>query len=1263
MLFIQHNLLAQNANRQLNINTAKNVKTTEKLSSGYRINRAADDAAGLAISEKMRRQIRGLMQGTANAKDGISYVQVADGAMDEGHELLQRMNELAIKSLNGTQTEDDRAALNAEFDQLRTEIDRINSDTEYNEQKVFDEHEPSFYQILGGRKWDDNQLHRVLDGENELSINLPDEYVPNEYTLTVPAGVYSTQELVDEIDDALELMTPPNPGFVFEYTDKGFCNLNFESPSGMPTKIESVEGSLAYLIYDLYAATSSGDLLGTGEFPLQIYSGYNDTLGFYVEGVEKEISMSIPPGIYTRAEMINKINEELKRHPEAAGVTAKEYGDKNIQLTGGKGVNITGLKGNMFRWESYTEQYSSAFYDNLQYGISAGGSASITGRAYYSSSTAKISIKSGVNDTLRFKLNGSANYTEIKIPAGDYTISDLASKLNEQFKGKGIDKEITASTSTNTSYPYGEYLILRSAQTGSKSTLEFDKTASSVYKNTYDSLFCITGYYPVSSSSSQEKAYLIGAAYLTGSITLPQNSLTFSVDGTSYTLDNLGTTYSGIDELVNALNTRLGSKYSTELKDKIKFENSSNRIKITALSDNVNKINISSSNQTAIYNLLFTRKETHTNYLSPSSQSGYKVNVQQGTSGTKVTSEPEYSVRVQDRQITINSGKNKISFSTSRGNGEISLAAKSYTISELVSEINSKLHVSSNPEGLRNITVTYEGDRLFFRSKMPEDFPTYTPYIVGSNTSDSNSAWNDIAGTYEQTYTHSSYEASKASATLTTYSAIDASTKIDGNNNKLTLKLGSGEATINIKQDTYTSREALKGAVQQAIDSSTLKGKVTVSVTSDNKLQFSASESTLEASGGFYDSVLITEVTENPSETNKGSYNYTPSFIIGRKDVTQEPIDIISGANDEFIFDFAYYKAVATYYPLSGKPDQDWSPVKVTIPEGSYSGEEIAEVLTKKIQEEFNGKNLNDFEVKVMVNDPSGTVSTNSEFDKTALKIVVNRNGSTEPDGGTYILDGVRGSAASFIFYKTTGTPRATYVTGTKDLTDGIIFEPGKNVLTFSADSMPYQYTFPENVPYTADEFVAYLNDKFENGDDNGKSAPLTATLENGVLKLTHKAVGSHTINNIGGSARSTVFFQEKGRDSRKPLNILVTGETGDYIEIPKVSIGSCAIKINSITISRPKYAEKAVKRIKQAITLLSARRSTYGALQNRMEHTVNNNENVIENTQASESAIRDADVADMMMEYSINNILMQAGASILAQANQNGQLILGLLQ
>ena len=137
-MVVQHNLTAMNSNRMLGITTSQQAKSTEKLSSGYKINRAADDAAGLAISEKMRRQIRGLTQASANAQDGISCVQTAEGALAEVHDMLQRMNELAVKAANGTQTSTDRSYINQEVQALVSEIDRVASTTTFNEQALLD---------------------------------------------------------------------------------------------------------------------------------------------------------------------------------------------------------------------------------------------------------------------------------------------------------------------------------------------------------------------------------------------------------------------------------------------------------------------------------------------------------------------------------------------------------------------------------------------------------------------------------------------------------------------------------------------------------------------------------------------------------------------------------------------------------------------------------------------------------------------------------------------------------------------------------------------------------------------------------------------------------------------------------------------------------------------------------------------------------------------------------------------------------------------
>ena len=132
-MVVQHNLSAMNANRMLGITTGSLAKSTEKLSSGYKVNRAADDAAGLAISEKMRKQIRGLDQASANAEDGISAVQTAEGALTEVHDMLQRMNELAVKAANGTMSTDDRQTVQDEVEQLLTEIDRVAETTKFNE--------------------------------------------------------------------------------------------------------------------------------------------------------------------------------------------------------------------------------------------------------------------------------------------------------------------------------------------------------------------------------------------------------------------------------------------------------------------------------------------------------------------------------------------------------------------------------------------------------------------------------------------------------------------------------------------------------------------------------------------------------------------------------------------------------------------------------------------------------------------------------------------------------------------------------------------------------------------------------------------------------------------------------------------------------------------------------------------------------------------------------------------------------------------------
>lgn len=202
MISITHNLMAMNANRMFGVTNKSKAKVTEKLSLGYRINRSADDAAGLAISEKMRRQIRGLRQGTDNIGEGISLVQVADGALDEVTSCLQRMNELSIKAYNGTNSEQDRQYIQSELEQLSTEIKRIVDTTTFNELYVLKGNPRDFMKV---------EHDKMVDG-----------YVRMEYETTIPDWLSVSEELNTENSKNVEL----------EYVDRD-SNAVFQTEPGV----------------------------------------------------------------------------------------------------------------------------------------------------------------------------------------------------------------------------------------------------------------------------------------------------------------------------------------------------------------------------------------------------------------------------------------------------------------------------------------------------------------------------------------------------------------------------------------------------------------------------------------------------------------------------------------------------------------------------------------------------------------------------------------------------------------------------------------------------------------------------------------------------------------------------------------------------------------------------------------------------------------------------------------------------------------------
>ena len=191
-MVVQHNLTAMNSNRMLGVTTKSQAKSTEKLSSGYKINRAADDAAGLAISEKMRRQIRGLTQASANAQDGISCVQTAEGALNEVHDMLQRMNELAVKASNGTNMKEDRSYIQQEVAQLTTEINRVAKTTTFNEQNLLNGSFTGKTLQVGSEKATGNQITISISAMNAGGLGVSGLSVS---TTTNALGAISTVKL------------------------------------------------------------------------------------------------------------------------------------------------------------------------------------------------------------------------------------------------------------------------------------------------------------------------------------------------------------------------------------------------------------------------------------------------------------------------------------------------------------------------------------------------------------------------------------------------------------------------------------------------------------------------------------------------------------------------------------------------------------------------------------------------------------------------------------------------------------------------------------------------------------------------------------------------------------------------------------------------------------------------------------------------------------------------------------------------------------
>ena len=309
MNVVAHNLLAMNAQRQFNIVNGRQSKTTERLSSGYKINRAADDAAGLSISEKMRRQIRGLHQAAENIEEGIGYVQTADGALNEAHEILQRMNELAVKSANGTNTEEDREFIDCEVQQLKEELDRIFETTTFNERRI--------WEITGNKK--------QIGTEKKQAVTSSTGYTSFDVT-NDNYGVLAVNSYKVNANDA---------GIWISW--KGHDNQNYQTEVVDWDTLEANNYSFEMSDY----------------FDKQTYGKLFDSAGKPV--LKKKISFSVIESA-TRADIIKSLNGVYMGGSESASFAARfENADGTVKSSD---VSVTALT--MYYEASYASRANSA---------------------------------------------------------------------------------------------------------------------------------------------------------------------------------------------------------------------------------------------------------------------------------------------------------------------------------------------------------------------------------------------------------------------------------------------------------------------------------------------------------------------------------------------------------------------------------------------------------------------------------------------------------------------------------------------------------------------------------------------------------------------------------------------------------------------------------------------------------------------------------------------------------------------------------------
>ena len=335
-MVVQHNLTAMNSNRMLGLTTASQAKSTEKLSSGYKINRAADDAAGLSISEKMRKQIRGLTQASLNAQDGISAVQTAEGALTEVHDMLQRMNELAVKAGNGTMSADDRNYVQNEIDQLVNEIDRVSETTKFNETYLLKGDAAS----NGNTKtFAENDVLGTVDGVTVKALGNTAAKLTDGAEITI-----GTVELVSSDAANFEIKTPASAKDITKITCDGTnATVTFKDGKEETVAKDDAEGKFGITVKAKGSATISKQLKAETT-DAKIDGTYTGNLNDLDPDDEVKVKLAI--GASGSTALSSSEKALILSFQVGADTTAENKIEVSLESMSAKGIGVNGLQVN-----------------------------------------------------------------------------------------------------------------------------------------------------------------------------------------------------------------------------------------------------------------------------------------------------------------------------------------------------------------------------------------------------------------------------------------------------------------------------------------------------------------------------------------------------------------------------------------------------------------------------------------------------------------------------------------------------------------------------------------------------------------------------------------------------------------------------------------------------------------------------------------------------------------------------------------------------